>query len=143
MKIFIILFISMTFVACFGFSKSKHVSSEKNETLIIFFNSKDNYPGQITESEFWDAKGDLDTIVILSNRLNDLLDKKISLLKDTTINTGGADEFYHAVAFIRERNRVKDTIYAAPLFKYWKKGNRHYIDNTGFFQKSFGDFVLN
>jgi hypothetical protein len=42
-------------------------------------------------------------VVILSDRLNALLDQKISLLKDTTINTGGADEFYHAVTFIREK----------------------------------------
>jgi hypothetical protein len=114
----------------------------KDRTLIIFFNSAENYPGQITEREFWESPKNLDTVIVFGDRLNQLLDKRLATFKDTLINTGGLDEFFHKVAFIRIRNAKKDTIYASPLFKYWKKGNRNYIDTTGFFQQHFGNFSL-
>lgn len=111
-------------------------------TKIVFFNSPYDYGIGVNKQIFWREKAQQDSIVIFGRRLNGLLDGKFHKLKDTIL-WKGKDELRYAVAFIRQRTSNKaDTLYASPTLRYWLKGDKTYVDTTGYFKNTFERFLI-
>ena len=117
-------------------------NKDSQRTEIVFLNSDDDYPMPVSEQQFWEFKENLDTIVILGSRQNNILNEKLKQLSTTNVTLKNYD-FYHRVALIRYEDRnLRDTIYTDPLFNYWKIDNKVFEDTSGYFKSRFFSFLL-
>lgn len=120
--------------------KSFHELTLK-KTTILFFNSDALFAVGLGVDNFWRANIYHDTIIISDRSYNLLLNEKFKNLKDTTKKM--KEDIICSVAFIREYdNNYRDTIYSSPSLKFWQKGDKYFVDTSGFFKKSFRAFLI-
>jgi len=122
-------------------AQTKAPPSPKRISIFVY-NSNTDRPYQVLEEDFWANKKNIDTIEIRGKHLVDFICKRLASLKDTTIDDYSVKEFDHAFAFMIIEGKVKDTIYADPTLKLFKRKNTLYVDNLEFFKKTFSIYLL-
>lgn len=108
----------------------------QNKTEVYLLNCPCSFGMNVHPPGFWALPEYIDTVEIKGANIQNLIDDQLSKLKDTS-----NAPVHTLIAIVRVRNEVKDTFYSEPLFKYWHKGDKSYVDTTGFFSRAFSLFL--
>lgn len=109
----------------------------RKKTEVYFYNCPCLFGMNVHPAEFWAAEPNyMDTVEIKGENLQNLIDERLSKMKDTS-----NAPVHTLIAIVRERNDVRDTFYSEPMFKYWHKGGKSYVDTSGFFRSAFSRFL--